>query len=76
MNEKEVIKTHITTLQALMIAFLGAIFGVFGYVIIHIDEGFSKMQTILGVPSCAFLIVGFAWTGFLYVKFTKKLKRM
>lgn len=47
-NVKEIIKAHITTLQALIMAFLSAIFGVFGYVIINIDANFSRLKIFLG----------------------------
>ena len=75
MNEKEVIKTHITTLQALMIAFLSAIFGVIGYFIAHIDDDFSRLKIILGASCFAFLMVALTLAVFMYVKLTKKLKK-
>ncbi len=71
MNEKEVIKTHITTLQALMIAFLGAIFGIIGYLIAHIDDDFSKLKIISGFSAFVFLVLGLALVIFLYFKLTK-----
>ena len=71
MNEKEVIKTHITTLQALMIAFLGAIFGIIGYLIAHIDDDFSRLKIISGFSAFVFLVLGLALVIFLYFKLTK-----
>lgn len=71
MNEKEVIKTHITTIQALIIAFLSAIFAVFGYVIIHIDDDFSMPKLVFGGVAFGFLVVGFAALIVIYLKLTK-----
>ena len=74
MSKKEVIKTHITTIQALIIAFLSAIFAVFGYVIIHIDDEISKLKIIFGSIAFALLILGLILLVFAYFKLIKNIK--
>ncbi len=71
MSEKEATKTHITTIQALIIAFLSAIFAVFGYVIIHIDDEFSALKLVFGGVAFGFLALGFALLIVVYLKLTK-----
>ena len=61
MSKKDSIKSHIDTLRAVLIAFMTAIFGIFGYIIIHIDNGFSKLQTILGIVAVVLLCAGLAF---------------
>lgn len=73
-NVKEIIKAHITTLQALIIAFLSAIFGVFGYVIINIDANFSRLKIFLGFYAFILLVLMFIILIIAYFKMIKKLK--
>ncbi|MGX3043719.1 hypothetical protein [Helicobacter sp. T3_23-1056] len=74
MNEKDSIKSHIDTLRAMLVSFMTAIFGIFGYIIIHIDNGFSRLQTILGIVALFLLCVGLAFVINQYLKFSKKLE--
>lgn len=76
MSKKENIKSHIDTLRVMLVAFITAIFGIFGYVIIHIDEGFSKIQTICGVVALILLCVCLTLTIRQYLKLSKKLEKM
>ena len=68
MSEKEAIKTHITTIQALIIALLSAIFAVFGYVIVNIDNDFSRLKIIFGSIAFALLALGLVVFVFAYLK--------
>ena len=60
----------------MMIACITAIFGIFGYGIIHIDNGFSKLQAICGIVSVFLLCVGLAFIAKLYLKLVKKLENI
>lgn len=74
MSEKEAIKTHITTIQALIIALLSAIFAVFGYVIVNIDNDFSRLKIIFGSIAFALLALGLVVFVFAYFKLIKNIK--
>ena len=75
MSKKESIKSHIDTLRAIFIAFMSAIFGILGYVIIHIDDGFSKLQTICGAVALLLLCAGLAFMAHQYFKLSKRLEK-
>lgn len=75
MSKKEKIKESIGTARAYQIAFLTAIFGVFGYAIINIDD-LSTKQMLYGVGALAFLLVGFAFAAKRYLKKSDELGRM
>ena len=67
MSKKDNVKSHIDTLRVMLVAFITAIFGIFGYVIIHIDGG---VVALILLCACLTLTIR------QYLKLSKKLEKM
>lgn len=74
-KEKYIIKAHINTLRAMMIIFITAIFGVFGYIIVNVDGGFSMLQMTLGIMALCVLFGGLALIVAIYAKLLKQMEK-
>lgn len=76
MSKKDSIKAHIDTLRALCIAILGALFGMFGYALIHISDGFKAIQLLYGLAVFILLCVSLGLVVKIYLKKVKELEHL
>lgn len=75
MSKKESVRDGIGTARNLLLAFLTAIFGVFGYGIVHIDD-LTKNQMLCGIIALCLLFVGIVLVSINYFIKIKTLEKM
>ena len=72
MSQKERIKLEIDILKALILAFLTAIFGIFGYTLIN----YAKIDILQGIGGFVGLIIIFVALYFVVKRIIKNLKQI
>lgn len=68
MSQKEQVKATIDILKAVILALMTALFGIFGYIVVHLYS-LKFMQIIMIVGGIAILAIFF----YLAIKYLKKL---
>lgn len=72
MSQKERIKLEIDILKALILAFLTAIFGIFGYALMN----YAKINLLQGIGGFVGLIIIFVALYFVVKRIIKNLKQI
>lgn len=76
MSKKDDIKADIDTTRAFMLIVVTAVFGMIGYLIVHLNDELSIYQIILGILAFVCLLVIFVVLGKHYFKIKKSLRRL